>query len=88
MGSPNDEKDRYSNEEPQHVVTIGKAFAVGKLRVTVGQFAAFVREMGTRLARNAGPPKAALTKNASARGEIPASRKKAPSGGLCELPRV
>jgi formylglycine-generating enzyme required for sulfatase activity len=44
MGSPADEKERRDNEGPQHVVTIGRAFAVGKLHVTVDQFAAFVSE--------------------------------------------
>jgi formylglycine-generating enzyme required for sulfatase activity len=33
-------------ERPQHVVTIGRPFAVGRLHVTVDQFAAFVRETG------------------------------------------
>jgi formylglycine-generating enzyme required for sulfatase activity len=46
MGSPGGEKGRNENEGPQHVVTIGKAFAVGKLHVTIDQFAAFVRETG------------------------------------------
>jgi formylglycine-generating enzyme required for sulfatase activity len=46
MGSPAGEKDRKDNEEPQHIVTIGKAFAVGKLHVTVEQFAVFARETG------------------------------------------
>jgi len=44
MGSPESEKDHESNEGPQHVVSISKPFAVGKLHVTVDQFAAFVRE--------------------------------------------
>jgi formylglycine-generating enzyme required for sulfatase activity len=46
MGSPEGEKDRGSNEGPQHVVTIRKPFSVGRLHVTVDQFAAFVRETG------------------------------------------
>jgi formylglycine-generating enzyme required for sulfatase activity len=44
MGSPEAEGGRFPNEGPQHVVTIGKPFAVGKLHVTVDQFAAFLRE--------------------------------------------
>jgi formylglycine-generating enzyme required for sulfatase activity len=44
MGSPAEEKDRGNREGPQHVVTIGRPFAVGRLHVTVDQFAAFVRE--------------------------------------------
>jgi formylglycine-generating enzyme required for sulfatase activity len=46
MGSPAGEKDRNSDEGPQHVVTISKPFAVGKLHVTVDQFAAFVEATG------------------------------------------
>jgi formylglycine-generating enzyme required for sulfatase activity len=46
MGSPENEKDRDKNEGPQHTVTIAKAFAVGKVHVTVDQFAAFVGETG------------------------------------------
>jgi formylglycine-generating enzyme required for sulfatase activity len=34
------------DEKPKHVVTISKPFAVGKLHVTVDQFAAFARETG------------------------------------------
>jgi formylglycine-generating enzyme required for sulfatase activity len=44
MGSPETEKNHKSWEGPQHIVTITKPFAVGKLHVTVDQFAAFVRE--------------------------------------------
>jgi formylglycine-generating enzyme required for sulfatase activity len=46
MGSPADEKDREPDEGPQQVVTIVKPFAVGRLPVTVDQFAVFVREAG------------------------------------------
>jgi formylglycine-generating enzyme required for sulfatase activity len=46
MGSPADERERGSDEGPQRTVTIGRPFAVGKLHVTVAQFAAFVRETG------------------------------------------
>jgi formylglycine-generating enzyme required for sulfatase activity len=45
MGSQH-ERGRLDNEDPQHVVTFAKPFAVGKLHVTVDQFAAFVRETG------------------------------------------
>ncbi len=44
MGSPSGEKGREGNEGPQHDVTIGRPFAVGKFHVTVDQFAAFVQE--------------------------------------------
>jgi formylglycine-generating enzyme required for sulfatase activity len=44
MGSPASEVGRYDHEGPQHPVTIGKPFAVGKFQVTFDQFAAFVAE--------------------------------------------
>ena len=44
MGSPEGERGRYDNEEPQRQVSIPKPFAVGKYEVTVGQYAEFVRE--------------------------------------------
>jgi formylglycine-generating enzyme required for sulfatase activity len=46
MGSPEREKGRNKDEGPQHIVTIGQPFAVGKFHVTVAQFAAFVDETG------------------------------------------
>src|SRR5262245_14145221 len=46
MGSPKNEKGRDDNEGPQHTVTIGKPFALGKFEVTVDQFAAFVQDTG------------------------------------------
>jgi formylglycine-generating enzyme required for sulfatase activity len=46
MGSQESEKDREKDEGPQHIVTIGKPFAVGKFHITVDQFAAFVAETG------------------------------------------
>jgi formylglycine-generating enzyme required for sulfatase activity len=45
MGSPAGEEDRYDTEGPQHEVTIGKSFAVGRFAITRGEYAAFVREM-------------------------------------------
>ena len=42
MGSLTDERNRDSDEGPQHRVTISKPFAVGKYEVTRRQFAAFV----------------------------------------------
>jgi formylglycine-generating enzyme required for sulfatase activity len=44
MGSSAGEKERSDTEGPQHTVTIGRAFAVGKFHVTRDQFAAFVNE--------------------------------------------
>jgi formylglycine-generating enzyme required for sulfatase activity len=47
MGSPETEKGGgWRWEGPQHVVTISKPFAVGKVHVTVDQFAVFVRKTG------------------------------------------
>jgi len=46
MGSPESEKDRNEEESPQHDVTFGQQFAVGRFHVTVDQFAAFVAESG------------------------------------------
>jgi formylglycine-generating enzyme required for sulfatase activity len=42
-GSPDDEKDRFSNEGPRRDVTIAAPFAVGRTHVTRGEFAAFVK---------------------------------------------
>jgi formylglycine-generating enzyme required for sulfatase activity len=42
MGSPKNERDRDPDESPQHTVTIGQPFAVGKFHVTRDQFAAFI----------------------------------------------
>jgi hypothetical protein len=38
MGSPDSEKDRSGDEGPQHVVTIAKPFAVGKVEVTFAEW--------------------------------------------------
>jgi formylglycine-generating enzyme required for sulfatase activity len=45
MGSDNAQKLPLSGE-PQHIVNIANAFAVGKFEVTVAQFASFVKETG------------------------------------------
>jgi formylglycine-generating enzyme required for sulfatase activity len=46
MGSPESEPARDDSEGPLHQVTIGKPFALGRVEVTVDQFAAFVDETG------------------------------------------
>lgn len=46
MGSPASEDERRDNEGPEHRVTIGRPFAVGKQPVTVGQYAVFVNKSG------------------------------------------
>jgi formylglycine-generating enzyme required for sulfatase activity len=54
MGSPAGEKDRGGDEGPQHVVTFGRPFGVGKLHVTIDQFAEFVRETAYRASSTCG----------------------------------
>jgi formylglycine-generating enzyme required for sulfatase activity len=52
MGSPEQETGNYRDEKPQHIVTIGRPFAVSKLHVTVDQFAAFVGYTGYEHSRS------------------------------------
>jgi formylglycine-generating enzyme required for sulfatase activity len=51
MGSPESEAHRDSWEGPQHTVAIDKAFAAGKLHVTVDQYKAFVQAAGYEKSR-------------------------------------
>ena len=44
MGSPNNESGRVATEGPQHVVTIAKAFGLGKYEVTFDEWEACVAE--------------------------------------------
>lgn len=46
MGSPGNEAGRFDNEGPVHHVTISHAIALGKTKITRGQFAAFVSTTG------------------------------------------
>ncbi len=46
MGSPDSEEGRSSDEGPQHEVTIGKPFAVGKVEVTFDEWQACVKARG------------------------------------------
>ncbi len=46
MGSPNSEADRYSDEGPQHQVTIPRPFALSRCEITVGQFKQFIKDTG------------------------------------------
>ncbi|HET6603281.1 MAG TPA: SUMF1/EgtB/PvdO family nonheme iron enzyme [Xanthomonadaceae bacterium] len=48
MGSPRGEKDRNTNEGPQHEVAFARGFALGRYEVTVGEFRAFVVATGYR----------------------------------------
>lgn len=47
MGSPSGEDGRYTDEEPQHEVTIARPFAVGRYPVTFSEWDAFVAAEGT-----------------------------------------
>jgi formylglycine-generating enzyme required for sulfatase activity len=46
MGSPSDEKGRFSFENPQHRVTFARPFAVGKFAVTFHEWDACVADSG------------------------------------------
>jgi formylglycine-generating enzyme required for sulfatase activity len=46
MGSPSSEPERSKDEGPQHQVTIGQAFAVGKFAVTFDEWDACVADRG------------------------------------------
>jgi formylglycine-generating enzyme required for sulfatase activity len=46
MGSPDDDKDAYDDEKPQHRVRITRPFYLGIHEVTRGQFRRFVDEAG------------------------------------------
>jgi formylglycine-generating enzyme required for sulfatase activity len=46
MGSPASEKVRFDNEGPQHEVSIGAPFAVGKLTVTFDEWNACLSDGG------------------------------------------
>jgi formylglycine-generating enzyme required for sulfatase activity len=46
MGSPESEPERFSDEGPQHKVTIGKPFAVGRFAVTFAEWDACVSAGG------------------------------------------
>jgi formylglycine-generating enzyme required for sulfatase activity len=46
MGSPDDDKDAFPDEKPQHKVTISRPFYLGQYKVTRGQFRRFVEATG------------------------------------------
>ncbi len=46
MGSPEDERDRASNEGPRHRVTFERGFALSRTEISVGEFALFVEDTG------------------------------------------
>jgi formylglycine-generating enzyme required for sulfatase activity len=45
MGSPDSDKDAFSDEKPQHRVTIGRPFAIGRYTVTFEEYNRFCLEM-------------------------------------------
>ena len=45
-GSPPDEPERFNDEGPQHRVTMGYRFAIGRYAVTVGEYRRFVEATG------------------------------------------
>lgn len=49
MGSSRDEEREFTEERPQHTVTIARPFAVGRFEVTVDEFSAFVRATAHRV---------------------------------------
>ena len=51
MGSPPDEAGRYSSEAPQHRVSLGMAFALGRTEVTQGQWRALMGSNPSRFSR-------------------------------------
>nr|VFK36395.1 MAG: Formylglycine-generating enzyme, required for sulfatase activity, contains SUMF1/FGE domain [Candidatus Kentron sp. SD]VFK38633.1 MAG: Formylglycine-generating enzyme, required for sulfatase activity, contains SUMF1/FGE domain [Candidatus Kentron sp. SD] len=46
MGAPEDEKGRRANEGPLHGVSVVKPFPMSRCEITVGQFRAFVEDVG------------------------------------------
>ncbi len=46
MGSPDTEKERFDDEGPQHTVTIGNRFAIGRYAVTFEEYDAFCEATG------------------------------------------
>lgn len=47
MGSPDTEELRFSNEGPQHIVTISKAFAIGKYEITFAEYDKYAEATST-----------------------------------------
>ncbi|MDD0977473.1 formylglycine-generating enzyme family protein [Pseudomonas fontis] len=50
MGTPDDEVGRQPDEGPLHPVTFAKPFAISRFQVTAGEWDAYLRESGTRIA--------------------------------------
>jgi formylglycine-generating enzyme required for sulfatase activity len=73
MGSPADEKGRGGDEGPLHEVTFKSPFAVGKLEVTVDEFAAFVAETNYVAGTCAALPAEGCASSGAFRVTLPAS---------------
>ena len=54
MGSPEDEKNRYKDESPQHSVTIPKPFAIGRDEVSFDEYDRFAQATGKPLPKDQG----------------------------------
>ncbi|WP_095157680.1 formylglycine-generating enzyme family protein [Pseudomonas sp. Irchel 3E13] len=50
MGTPDDEVGRQPDEGPLHQVTFAKPFAISRYQVTAGEWDAYVRESGAKIA--------------------------------------
>lgn len=50
MGTPDDEMGRQPDESPLHQVTFAKPFAISRFQVTAGEWDAYVRESGVKIA--------------------------------------
>ncbi len=50
MGTPEDEVGRQPDEGPLHQVTFAKPFAISRYQVTAGEWDAYVRESGAKIA--------------------------------------
>jgi len=50
MGTPDDEMGRQPDEGPLHPVTFAKPFAISRFQVTAGEWDAYVRESGVKIA--------------------------------------
>ncbi|EKT4465677.1 formylglycine-generating enzyme family protein [Pseudomonas putida] len=50
MGTPDDELGRQDDEGPVHRVTFAKPFAIGRFQVTAGEWSAYLKASGTRIA--------------------------------------
>ncbi|MDD2046312.1 formylglycine-generating enzyme family protein [Pseudomonas putida] len=50
MGTPDDEVGRQPDESPVHQVTFAKPFAISRYQVTAGEWDAYLRESGAKIA--------------------------------------